>query len=88
MTSTVTTRTEIALFTRRGGRACPSAPGLRAAARERLQTRQSVRQFESPEDVKDFFRSCARLDGPETEPDWSDHLRVMNESPGRGVSAT
>ena len=59
---------------------------LRAAARERLQTRQSVKQFESPEDVKEFFRSCVGPDGPETEPDRSDHLRVMNESHGRGVS--
>ena len=58
---------------------------LRAAARERLETRQSVKQFESPEDVKEFFRSCAVLEGPETEPDWNEHLRVMSESRGRGV---
>ena len=57
---------------------------LRAAARERLETRQSVKQFESPEDVKEFFRSCAALEGPETELDWSEHLRVMSESRGRG----
>ena len=61
---------------------------LRAAARERLETRQSVKQFESPEDVKEFFRSCAVLEGPETEPDWSEHLRVMSESRGRGVATT
>ena len=61
---------------------------LRAAARERLQTRQSVKQFESPTDVKEFFSSCAGLDGPETEPDWSDHFRAMNESRGQGVSKT
>ena len=61
---------------------------LRAAARERLETRQRVRLFESPEDVKEFFRSCAELEGPETEPDWSEHLRVMSESRGRGVART
>ena len=61
---------------------------LRAAARERLEARQSVNPFESPEDVREFFRSCAALEGPETEPDWSDHLRVMNESRGRGVAPT
>ena len=61
---------------------------LRAAARERLETRQSVKLFEFPEDVKEFFRSCAALEGPETEPDWSDHLRVINESRGRGVAVT
>ena len=61
---------------------------LRAAARERLEKRQNVEQFESPEDVEEFFRSCVALDGPETEPDWSEHLRVTNESRGRGVAGT
>ena len=61
---------------------------LRAAARERLEARQSVNLFESPEDVREFFRSCAALEGPEAEPDWSDHLRVMKESRGRGVAPT
>ena len=61
---------------------------LRAAARERLKTRQHVKLFESPEDVKEFFRSCAMLDGPETEPDWDEHLRVMHESRGTGVTGT
>ena len=61
---------------------------LRPAARERLERRQRVRQFESPEDVEEFFRSCAALEGPETEPDWSEHLRVMGESHscGRGAA--
>ena len=53
---------------------------LREAARERLEKRRSVRLFQSPEDVEEFFRSCAALDGPETEPDWSEHLRVISES--------
>ena len=61
---------------------------LRAAARERLETRRRVNRFESPEDVEEFFRSCAALEGPETEPNWSDHLRVMSESRGRGASRT
>ena len=59
---------------------------LRAAARERLERRQRVKRFESPEDVEEFFRSCAALEGPETEPDWSEHLRVMGESRGRGAA--
>ena len=37
---------------------------LRTAARERLEASQSVKLFESPEDVKEFFRSCAVLEGP------------------------
>ena len=61
---------------------------LRAAARERLEKRQSVKQFEAPEDVEEFFKSCAALDGPEVEPDWDQHLRVMNESRGRGLAKT
>ncbi len=61
---------------------------LRAAARERLEKRQRVKQFETPEDVMEFFRSCAALDGPETEPDWDDHLRVMNESRRQGAART
>ena len=61
---------------------------LRAAARERLETRQQVKLFESPDDVREFFRSCASLDGPETEPDWSEHLRVMSESRASGVTGT
>ena len=61
---------------------------LRTAARERLETRQRVKLFESPEDVEEFFRSCAALDGPETEPDWSGHLRVMSESRARGLATT
>ena len=61
---------------------------MRAAARERLEKRQSVKRFESPEDVEEFFRSCADLEGPETEPDWEEHQRVMDESRGRSVPAT
>ena len=59
---------------------------LRAAARERLEARQIVKLFESPQDVEEFFRSCAALDGPETEPDWSEHLRVMSESRASGAA--
>ena len=61
---------------------------FRAAARDRLEARQRVRAFDSPDDVKEFFRSCAALDGPETEPEWTEHLRVMNESRRRGVTGT
>ena len=61
---------------------------MRAAARERLETRQRVKLFESPDDVKAFFKSCVALDGPEAEPDWSEHLRVMRESRAAGVTST
>ena len=61
---------------------------LRAAARERLEKRRSVKEFQSPEDVEAFFRSCAVLEGPETEPEWNEHLRVMSESRSRGAART
>ena len=61
---------------------------LRAAARERLEKCQNVKLFQSPGDVEAFFKSCAALEGPETEPDWDEHLRVMNESRGTGVTGT
>ena len=61
---------------------------MREAARERFESRQSVKPFESPEDILEFFRECAALEGPDSEPDWEENLRVMNESRGRGVSAT
>ena len=61
---------------------------MRAAARERLENRQRVTLFESPDDVREFFRYCASLEGPETEPDWSEHLSVMNESRGTGATPT
>ncbi len=61
---------------------------MRAAANERIQKHGTVKQFESPEDIQKFFRTCADLDGPESEPDWEEHLRVMNESRGRDAAAT
>ena len=47
---------------------------LRAAARERLQKRQSAKPFQSPEELEEFFRACDRLEGPEPEPDWDEHV--------------
>ena len=43
-----------------------------------------VKLFETPEDVEEFFQSCASLEGPEKEPDWDEHLEVINESRGKG----
>ena len=62
---------------------------LRAAARDRLAERQKVKRFQSVEDVKAFFERCHALDGsenePEREPDWEEHLAVINESKSRGL---
>ncbi len=61
---------------------------LRAAARARLEERNQVQRFESPEDLEAFFRACEAVEGPEAEPDWSEHLRVINESRASGTTGT
>ena len=61
---------------------------LRAAAREQLEKRKAIRQFESPAEVLEFFASCAVREGAGTEPDWNDHLRVVQESRGQGAAGT
>ena len=61
---------------------------LRAAAHERLQERQHTKPFQSPEDVEEFFRACDSLEGPEKEPDWAQHLDLINQSRRRGASDT
>ncbi|MDE2861656.1 MAG: hypothetical protein OYI31_01405 [Chloroflexota bacterium] len=61
---------------------------LRVAARERLEASRSVRLFESPEDVRSFFRWCDQLEGPGTEPGWSEHLRAINKARAMGSSGT
>ena len=53
---------------------------LRAAARARLEERQRVERFESPEDLKRFFNECDARRGPGVEPDWEEHLRTLHES--------
>lgn len=61
---------------------------LRAAGRERLKERQKVEPFESPADVRAFFAACDVLEGPESEPEWEDHLKVIAESRKSGASGT
>jgi len=61
---------------------------LRAAARERLQERQRAKPFQSPEDLEEFFRACDSLESSEKEPDWDQHLDLINHSRRRGASGT
>lgn len=51
---------------------------LRAAARERLQRRQRFAPFSSRAEMEEFFRACDALDGPESEPDWEEHLGTID----------
>ena len=53
---------------------------LRAAARQRLEEQQRLTTFESPLHLEEFFRVCDDLEGPDQEPDWEEHLRVIDAS--------
>ena len=59
---------------------------LRAAARDRLEKRQRTKSFESAADVEAFFRWCDTLERPEPEPDWEEHLAVINRSRSSGAA--
>ena len=62
---------------------------LRAAAHERLAKHQKVRRFQTAEDVRAFFERVHALEDlenePEREPDWEEHLAVINESKMKGL---
>ena len=53
---------------------------LRISAHRRLEEQKRSRPFESPADLEEFFRACDALEGPEREPDWQEHLTVIDES--------
>ena len=46
------------------------------------------RPFRSPADVEAFFRACDELNGPAEEPEWHEHLSVIEKSRKRGKSNT
>ena len=58
---------------------------LRAAARERLETRQRAQRFQSPEDLQRFFKECEARRGPGVEPDWEEHKRAIEASRLQGL---
>ena len=61
---------------------------LRLAARERADRRQRHARFVRAEEVAAFFERCDVADSPDTEPDWEDHLAVIEESRRQGASGT
>lgn len=61
---------------------------MRAAARQRLEERQRIALFESPAQLDEFFRECDALEGPDREPEWEQHMKVMEESRRRGQGAS
>ena len=42
------------------------------------------RRFNSSEELAAFFRRCDTLDGPEAEPEWKEHLRIIDRSRAAG----
>ena len=61
---------------------------LRAAARDRLNRRQRTAPFSSSEEMEEFFRACDALDGPASEPDWNEHLSVIDASRREGAATS
>ena len=61
---------------------------LRSAARERLEKARRARPFESLEDVEEFFRASDTAAGPGPEPDWKEHLDVIDQSRRHGLPGT
>ena len=67
---------------------------LREAARERFARNRRVwrsttgRGFKTEAEVEAFWRKCDEHAGPGREPDWEEHLKVINEEMGRGSSGT
>ena len=59
---------------------------LRAAAQARLEEQRQC--FSSPTELQEFFRRCDTLDGPETEPEWNEHLQVIGRSRAAGAAAS
>lgn len=57
----------------------------RAGADERGSSRLWTEPFRSAADVRAFFTACDAREGAGVEPDWEEHLKVINESRRRGV---
>ena len=61
---------------------------LREAARERFERKRRTKPFEPSADLQALWRKCDELEGPEREPDWEEHLKVLDEEMSRGASGT
>lgn len=59
---------------------------MREAALEKLQILESKKPF-SKSELRAFFRQCGALEAGR-EPDWPEHLRVIDASIARGGSGT
>ena len=42
----------------------------------------------TPEELEEFFKACDAMEDPGREPDWEEHLRIIDESRRRGLTDT
>ena len=60
---------------------------MRESALAKLDASGDAPRFKSAADLKKFFKACD-LREKGREPDWDEHLRVINQSRGSGRSPT
>ena len=64
---------------------------LHLKSRGLLAERKPLKPFKSAEEIREFFRLCDELtaeEGPEREPDWEEHKKVILEGMLSGSSGT
>ena len=61
---------------------------LRSAADDRLERAAGSVRIRTPADLAGFFARCDALEGPDVEPDWEEHLAVIERSRRRGRAPT
>ena len=61
----------------------PNAP-----ERHPVNRQQRAEPFESTEHLREFFQACDALPGPEAEPEWEEHLSVIDESRRRSAATS
>ncbi len=61
---------------------------LRAAARDRLEKQKNSSKRMSVDELHEFWKLCDSRKGPEREPDWEEHLKVINASRMSGFTNT
>ena len=50
--------------------------------------RQRAEPFESTGHLQEFFQACDALEGAEAEPEWEEHLSVIDESRRRSAATS
>ena len=53
---------------------------LRSASEERINRRERLKPFTSPEEVREFFRPHDGRESGGREPDWEEHLQTLHEA--------